>query len=375
MSGEPEKSGEEAAKQDPAEPDVQGAEEPQEIRQDERPAETGIPDEAGARTDAQDDVQADVQDGAQDGVKPDGQPEIHDGTTDAPEPGGPADVLPAPETVWGATPMEDQKPARQVPQAALFAGLVVAVGVAALFAGLYAAGSGAASEEYIDNAIANLELKLLTNRLPTAPQPAAPQAPQAPPPPPPGPPVGVSIADDDPVIGDPAAPIEIVEFSDFQCPFCARFQRDTLPRLQAEYIDTGLAKLIYRDYPIQRIHPNAPAASLASECADDQGAFKGMHDALFERQGEWNRVPTAQALGIFAGYADAIGLDRAAYDACIDAQVHLEEISLDLQEGARYGVTGTPGFFVGNAELGYVKIDGAQPYEVFKQILDAQLGA
>ena len=122
-------------------------------------------------------------------------------------------------------------------------GIIILVGVAAFFAGSYTSNlnSNQISEEDLDEALAKLELKILQNQLPTK-QPAAP--------------VKIS-ADDDPVIGDPNAPITIVEFSDFQCPFCARFHTQTLPLILEEYIEQGKVKLVFRDFPIQSIHPNA----------------------------------------------------------------------------------------------------------------------
>ncbi|RNJ79425.1 MAG: DsbA family protein [Nitrosopumilus sp. B06] len=247
-------------------------------------------------------------------------------------------------------------------QPMLIIGLVIAIGVAAFFAGIYATSMNSVSEQYIDEAIAKLELKLLQDRLPS-------EAPQEQPRPPIRPAGG-----NDPIIGSPDAPIEIIEYSDFQCPFCSRFYDQTLPQLIEEYIAPGKAKLAFRDFPLQNIHPNAAAAALAAECAKEQDKFKGMHDILFERQREWGSQPTVTALGLFSQYAVEIEAEQTAFDACIASQRHLSIIGDDLNEGSSYGVTGTPGFFVGNAQIGYVEIKGAQPYEVFKQIIDAQLG-
>ena len=138
------------------------------------------------------------------------------------------------------------------------------------------------SQQDLDDAIAKLELKCIQNQLPTEQ---------------PKPPVKIS-ADDDPIIGDPDAPITIIEFSDFECPFCARFHVQTLPLLLEEYIDQGKVKLVFRDFPIQSIHPNALPASVAAECANDQGKFKGMHDMLFENQSQWSKQETVDALMI-----------------------------------------------------------------------------
>ncbi|KAF6245099.1 DsbA family protein [Nitrosopumilus sp. b2] len=240
-------------------------------------------------------------------------------------------------------------------------GLIVAVGVAAFFAGMYASNinSDQISQEDLDNAIANLELKILQNKLPTNQPPS---------------PVKIS-ADGDPFFGDPDAPITIIEFSDFECPFCARFHIQTLPSLFEEYIDQGKVKLVYRDFPIQSIHANALPAAVAANCANDQGKFKEMHDMIFENQNEWNKQETTDALITFSKYATEIKLEQNTFDSCLTSGKHIDEIRKDLQDGRDYGVSGTPGFFVGNDEIGYVELKGAQPFESFKKVIDAQLEA
>ena len=239
-------------------------------------------------------------------------------------------------------------------------GLIVIVGIAAFFAGSYTSslGSNQLTQEDLDQAMAKLELKLLQNRLPTE---------QA------MPPVKIS-ADDDPIIGDPNAPITIIEFSDFQCPFCARFHVQTLPSIYEEYIEQGKVKLVFRDFPIQNIHPNALPAAVAAECANEQGKFKDMHDILFETQSQWNKIETVAALSLFSQYASDMQIDQEKFESCIASGKYIEEIRKDLEDGRDYGVSGTPGFFVGNDEIGYVELKGAQPFESFKKIIDAQLG-
>ena len=243
----------------------------------------------------------------------------------------------------------------------LIIGLIVAVGVAAFIAGTYTSNlnSNQISEEDLEEAIAKLELKLLQNQLPTE-QPKL---------------IMKISADNDPVIGNPDAPITIIEFSDFQCPFCARFYTQTLPLIYEEYIDQGKVKLVFRDYPIQSIHPNAVPASVASECANEQGKFKDMHDMLFENQNQWSRQETADALSLFSQYATEIQLEQETFDSCLTSGKYIEEIQKDLADGQNYGVSGTPGFFVGNDQIGFVQIKGAQPFDSFKKVIDAQLDA
>ena len=256
------------------------------------------------------------------------------------------------------------------PNYGLVIGLVVAVGTAAFFAGMYFSSSGQITQEDLDDAVSKLELKMLQNQLPTRQQQQQqqqqqPQQPQLP--------KSIS-ADDDPVIGDPDAPITIIEFSDFECPFCARFHIQTLPALMSEYINEGKVKLVFRDFPIQSIHPNALWASVAAECANEQGRFKEMHDALFDNQGHWSGAETAGAVVLFSQYANAMGLEQETFDSCLANGKYVDEIMDDLNDGRKYGVTGTPGFFVGNDEIGYVEMKGAQPFESFKRVIDLQLG-
>ena len=239
-------------------------------------------------------------------------------------------------------------------------GIIVIVAIAAFFAGSYTTSlnSNQLTQEDLDQAMAKLELKLLQNRLPTE---------QA------MPPAKIS-ADNDPIIGDPDAPITIIEFSDFQCPFCARFHVQTLPSIYEEYIEQGKVKLVFRDFPIQNIHPNALPAAVAAECANEQEKFKEMHDILFETQSEWNKMETVAVLSLFSQYASDIQIDQEKFESCIASGKYIEEIRKDLEDGRDYGVSGTPGFFIGNDEIGYVELKGAQPFESFKKIIDAQLG-
>jgi len=244
-----------------------------------------------------------------------------------------------------------------------FNGLIVAlIGIAIIatfFAGVHVSNfdSNQVSEEELQEAISKLELKLLQNQLPTG-QPT---------------PIVKISADNDPIIGDPNAPISIIEFSDFQCPFCARFHIQTLPSILEEYVDQGKVKLIFRDFPIQNIHPNALPASVAAECANEQGKFKEMHDELFENQKEWSGVETANAVSLFSQYALEMGLEQEVFDSCLTNGKYIEEIRNDLNDGRTYGVSGTPGFFIGNDQIGYVELKGAQPFESFKKVIDAQL--
>ena len=242
----------------------------------------------------------------------------------------------------------------------LIISIIIITGIAAFFAGSFVSNlsSEQISQKELDNAIAELELKILEKQLPTK-QPSIP--------------LEIS-ADNDPIIGNPDAPITIIEFSDFQCPFCARFHIQTLPTIMEEYIEKGDVKLVFRDFPLQSIHPNAVPASVAAECANEQGEFKQMHDILFEKQNEWSNLETVYAIELFNQYSEQINLEQEQFSSCLSTAKYVKEIQNDLDDGRTYGVTGTPGFFIGNQQIGFVELKGAQPFESFKDVIDKQLG-
>jgi protein-disulfide isomerase len=172
------------------------------------------------------------------------------------------------------------------------------------------------------------------------------------------------LVDDDPAKGDENAPVVIVEFSDFQCPFCERWAQETLPQLTQTYIDTGKVKLVYRDFPLSSIHPEAQKAAEAAECARDQGKFWEYHDTLFENRMDWTGVGAAK----FKQYSADLGLDTNAFDDCLDSDKYKDEVLNDLNAGGSVGVTGTPTFFINGK-----KLVGAQPFENFKTAIEEAL--
>ncbi len=169
--------------------------------------------------------------------------------------------------------------------------------------------------------------------------------------------------DDDPVEGDPNAPVTIIEFSDFQCPYCGRFFNQTLPQIREEYINTGKVKLVYRDYPLN-FHQYAQKAAEAGECAHEQGMFWEMHDVLFEKQNEWENVGEDK----FKEYASELGLDTTQFNDCLDSGKYKDEVQADFSEGSAAGVRGTPAFFI-NGQL----LSGAQPFSAFQAVIDPLL--
>lgn len=180
--------------------------------------------------------------------------------------------------------------------------------------------------------------------------------------------VVVSI-DDDPMKGDPEAPVTIVEFSDYQCPFCKRSHDNVISKIEEEYIDTGKVRLVFRDYPLG-FHQNAVPAALAANCGGEQDKYWEVHEFLFANPDKLTTQDVSNA-------SEELGLDKAEFDACVSDKDKEAEITADFEEGKKYGVTGTPSYFIGLSEEGDeitgVFVRGAQPYEVFKQHIDGKL--
>jgi len=162
--------------------------------------------------------------------------------------------------------------------------------------------------------------------------------------------------------GDSAAPVWVVEISDFQCPFCKRWHDETYPAIKRDYIDAGIVRMAYVNLPLS-MHPHAVPAAEAALCASAQGRFWEVHDAIFATQARWTPMPDARAL--FDSLALASGIDRAAYRSCMDSDVMLRVINGDVARAASANVRPTPTFFVGNE-----RIEGAAPLEVFRRAIE-----
>ena len=163
--------------------------------------------------------------------------------------------------------------------------------------------------------------------------------------------------------GSPSAPVTLYEMSDFQCPYCAQFVRETLPALEREYVATGKVKLVFVNYPLP-MHANAePAAELAM-CAAQQGKFWPVHDLLFRHQEQWEGL--REPATFFLGLGDSAGVDREALVGCLRSGATRDLVRADAEGSARSGATGTPSFYV---EGGIMR--GMVPIGPFRQVLDS----
>ena len=169
------------------------------------------------------------------------------------------------------------------------------------------------------------------------------------------------LTDDDPVLGDEDAPLTIVEFSDFECPFCKSARDGAVKQIEEQYVKTGKVKLVYRDFPLTSIHPTAQKAAEAAECADDQDKFWEYHDLVFERQ-------SLLSLASLKQWATELGLDTEKFNKCLDSGEKASEINKDANDAQSAGGRGTPYFIVGN-----VPISGAQPFANFQAAIESQL--
>lgn len=178
-----------------------------------------------------------------------------------------------------------------------------------------------------------------------------------------------------PIRGNENARVVVVEFSDYQCPYCGLFFRDTMPQLDKEYIQAGKIKYVFNNLPIAEIHPAAFKAAQAVECAGEQGKFWELHDRLFSNQ-------RALSPSDLTSQAKAIGLDMTKFNQCLESEKAASAIRTGLQEAASLGIQGTPAFVIalvdarnpGDTNIKILSmIGGAQPFSVFKAAIEKAL--
>ncbi|MFZ3301967.1 MAG: DsbA family protein [Microgenomates group bacterium] len=189
-------------------------------------------------------------------------------------------------------------------------------------------------------------------------------------------PVKVSI-DDDPILGDKNAKVTIIEFSDYECPFCKRHFDETFPQLVKEYVDKGLVKIVFRDLPLSFHDPMATTEAIAANCAREQGDdstyFKYHHEIFKRTKSNGNGLSLTDLYKI----SDDLKLNTTKLKTCIDDPKQKEEVQKDLSDASSVGASGTPAFFIGKStDDGTIEApltSGAQPFSVFKTIIDELL--
>ena len=168
----------------------------------------------------------------------------------------------------------------------------------------------------------------------------------------------LDVSADDPALGDEKAPVTVVEFSDFQCPYCLR-AAPTLKKIRQQYGDR--VRLVWKDFPLTQIHPEAFKAGEAGHCAAEQGKFWDYHDQLFSHQGELRPDDLKR-------HATTVGLDLAAFNVCLDTSKYSKRVLDGVEQGTRLGVNSTPTVFINGR-----RISGAQAYDVFAAVIEEEL--
>ena len=177
-----------------------------------------------------------------------------------------------------------------------------------------------------------------------------------------------------PIKGNESARFALIEYSDYECPFCSRYVRDTLPLIERDYIKTGKIKYVFRDFPIESLHRNALLASEAAACAREQGKYWEMHDRLFSN-------PNALTAKDITTHAQFIGINPTDFQQCLDSSKYREVIRKAVSEAAGLGINGTPTFFVAVSVPNSSKVKviralkGAPAYANFKEVLDTILAS
>jgi protein-disulfide isomerase len=175
-----------------------------------------------------------------------------------------------------------------------------------------------------------------------------------------------------PSLGRQDAPVTLVEFTDYQCPFCKRHFSTVYPSLKKDYIDTGKLRYVLRDFPIAGLHPQAKKGHEAAHCAGEQNKYWEMHHNLFENSKDFS-------LPALKRYAQQIGLNEDQFNGCLESGKYAQEVDKEIAEGSEAGVRGTPSFFIGPSGPGEkftaTIVTGAQPFARFKQVIEEALKA
>ena len=173
-----------------------------------------------------------------------------------------------------------------------------------------------------------------------------------------------------PILGNPNAPITIVEFGDYQCHQCYNWFHNTKPMIMRDYIDTGKANLIFVDFAF--LGKDSPKASQATYCADDQNMYWEYHNSLYNSQESKIDSGWANSERLKA-FAFNLNLDMELFNECLDSEKYSKRVQYNSQQARDNGVRGTPGFFLVDSDFNQKQISGAQPFSVFKKILDSMI--
>ena len=166
-------------------------------------------------------------------------------------------------------------------------------------------------------------------------------------------------------IGDPAAQVTIVEYTDYQCPFCQRHALETWPAIIESLIDSGRVYYVFKDLPLDQLHPEARTAAIAARCGGAQGLFLEMHDEIFNTQAEWSGIGADAAKAYFQSMANGKGLDADAFSSCMSGNEVVTAVQRNVEEALSYGLNSTPSFLIDGYPMA-----GAQPFEVFELVVN-----
>ena len=173
--------------------------------------------------------------------------------------------------------------------------------------------------------------------------------------------INIELSENELSIGDLNAPVTVVEWSDFQCPYCKKFYEDTIKEIKTNYVDTGKVRFVYKHFPLS-FHESAELSAMAVECANEQGVWYEYHEAIFENQeGNYDESDLIK-------WSQGIVADQNEFRSCLNSNRYSEKIKNDMNYGQSIGVQGTPGSVVNG-----IKIDGAQPYAVVASIIESEL--
>ena len=166
-------------------------------------------------------------------------------------------------------------------------------------------------------------------------------------------------------IGNPKAPVAMVEYGDYQCDYCKIYKEEIFPIIKKNYIDTGKINYTFKDFPLLT-HENSKIAAFGANCADEQGAYWEMHDILFHRQEEW--IKNSDPIPSFIGYINLLQLDEKKFKDCMKSEKYAIKVANDIQEGEALKIKGTPTFYINKT-----KISGIHTYDIYRETIEKEL--